>query len=282
MTFETFDDLIIAPVSKQVARDMIVANHYSHKWGSTFGLENFGVFRDNRLLGVAVYGCAMNHKSWHAITTVDAAHCIELNRLWIDDELGANTETWVLSQSMKRLQAKGYRLVQSFADGRLGVGTMYQAANFGYYGSHRTVFHEDTDTGELLHNTQFSNTANVTGMVSRNRLHAEGRLTTFTVNTYRYLFPLDRGARRSIRLKQQPYPKERLGLVTLTDYRPPVSQVARATAMAEASGDIESVNVLGAYLATLTDTPEEALASQRENRWVKRIASKTQLATPLF
>lgn len=53
--------LVIKPVSKTIARDLIVQHHYSHKWLATFGIHNFGIFREGeekqeQCLGVASYG----------------------------------------------------------------------------------------------------------------------------------------------------------------------------------------------------------------------------------
>ena len=38
--------LIIRPVSKTLAKDLIIRNHYSHKWYTPFGLYNFGIFKE--------------------------------------------------------------------------------------------------------------------------------------------------------------------------------------------------------------------------------------------
>lgn len=38
--------LIIRPVSKTLAKDLIIRNHYSHKWNTPFGLYNFGIFKE--------------------------------------------------------------------------------------------------------------------------------------------------------------------------------------------------------------------------------------------
>ena len=38
--------LLIKPVDKATAKEMIVKNHYSHKWNDGgFGVYNFGIFR---------------------------------------------------------------------------------------------------------------------------------------------------------------------------------------------------------------------------------------------
>lgn len=58
--------LLITPVDKATAKEMIVKNHYSHKWNDGgFGVYNFGIFRadePDRCLGVAVYGYMKNPK----------------------------------------------------------------------------------------------------------------------------------------------------------------------------------------------------------------------------
>ena len=53
--------LVIRPVPKEVARELIVRGHYSHKWLASFGIHNFGIFRegaeaDEECLGVASFG----------------------------------------------------------------------------------------------------------------------------------------------------------------------------------------------------------------------------------
>lgn len=271
MTSPDFSRLTVARVDKATAKRICVENHYSKKWNNgLFGAENYGVYLDDELLGVAVYGYSMNPASWARVTATAPEKCLELNRLWIDDRLGANTETWLLGRTFRLLKADGYELIQSFADGRLGVGTIYQAANFTYHGHHDSTFHRDTATGEVFHAAPFSNTATARPMLERNALFPAGRLETFKVRTYRYLYPLTRHARRSIHLPAKDYPKERTGELVVPDYRPPASQIARSALIAEALGDPREAE-LREYLATLTPTPEEALEAQRANRWIRAL-----------
>lgn len=265
-----FATLTVEFLDKTIAKPVIVNNHYSRNWNTLFGVVNFGIYKGGRLLGVAVYGHPMNPSGWSSITDTPADKCLELNRLWISDELGANTETWFLAQTFKLLKRAGIRLIQSFADGRLGVGTIYQAANFTYHGYHSTTFHRDMETGEVYHGTPFSNTAKPTGMLFRNVMLATREMETFKVNTYRYLYPLDRRARKEIKIPTQPYPKERCGEIIIPDYQPPASQVARAALLAEALGN-PSRDILVNYLATLTDEPASILAKQRDNKWIQKL-----------
>jgi len=178
---------------------------------------------------------------------------------------------------MDALSAEGYQLIQSFADGRLGVGTIYQAANFGYYGWDTTLFHEQVHTGEFWHDTPFTNTARAEGMILRNLMHARAELKSFRVKTYRYLFPLNKRARRQIKIKSVAYPKQRDGLIPVPDYKPPMNQIARAVALANRMQQFRNAAVLTDYLKRLTADADTLIAEQSENEWVKSIISDTPL-----
>lgn len=259
-------------MSKDEAKELIVREHYSRNWGAAFGVYNYGVRLGGELLGVASYGNLMNPQSFNSVADLNPEQVTELNRLWIDDRLGKNAETWLMAEAHKRLlKDTPVRLVQSFADGRIGVGTIYQAANFGYYGYSTTMFHRNLTDGQSYHDTPFSNTARA-GIYLRNAMHARGELETFTVNTYRYLKPLTKAARRRIKLKEKPYPKQREGVKQHPDYVPPIGQVARGCAMAIID-DAPEVDDLLPYIHTLGCTAsdvDKALA----NPWVAGRADK--------
>lgn len=271
-TRETLSEYTFCEVSKDDARECIIKNHYSHKWSTPFGVHNYGLRSESgELLAVASYGNPMNPKSYKSIANVTQEQFIELNRLWADDRLGKNTETWLMAESHKRLREHGIALVQSFADGRLGVGTIYQAAGFGFYGRSSTMFHQNNVTGDLLHDVPFQNTASQ-GVYVRNAMHARGELSSFTVNTYKYLMPLTKAARRRIILKQKPYPKERLGVTELLDYTPPVRQVVRGYAKALALGH-QAAEDLAPYIDQLGAT-EDDIAVAVDNKWVLKSCDK--------
>lgn len=87
-------DLIFREVEYEIAKDMIVKNHYSHKWNTAFGKINIGVYEENILYGVASFGNLMIQKSYKNFNKgFDEENMVELNRLWVDDYLGGNVET---------------------------------------------------------------------------------------------------------------------------------------------------------------------------------------------
>lgn len=192
-------NLGIMPVSKDKAKEMIVKNHYSKKWNCSFGIYNFGLFREgeedeSECLGVAVYGYMKNPKAKIFYHPNPEAQMIELNRMWIDDCLGRNAESILIAHSLKALKKtnKNIVAVQSFADGRLGCGTIYKASNFQYYGMHKTTFLKNKRTGEITHHQNLTNTTRRSVYVRDNIAYLLGDLEIFRVNTYRYIFPLCR------------------------------------------------------------------------------------------
>jgi hypothetical protein len=273
--YQTFENLIIKEVDYETTKKMMIENHYAKKWNQAFGLVNVGVFNSDKLLGIASFGYSMNPKSWPSITKSDPDKCLELNRLWIDDSLKKNTETWLLSKSWSILREKGYELVQSFSDGRLGVGTIYQAANFSYHGFHETLFHQTSD-GVIYHDVQFSNTNRPTGMIKRNLFYARGEVVkTFTVNTYRYLYPLSKSARKKILIPSLPYPKVREGERIIENYSPPPLQVARALLIAKTFFRLDEVETLKNYLDFISDNcSDKYIELAKENIVIQKISDK--------
>ena len=209
--------LLIKPVSKAIAREMIIANHYSHKWNDGgFGVFNFGIFHADepeRCLGVAVYGYMKNPKAKTFTHPNPKAWVCELNRMWIDDELGHNAESILIAASIKLL----HRLdptcvaVQSFADGRLGCGTIYKASNFRYFGFHHTIFLRNRRSGEIIHQQICTNTTSKAAYLRANVAYLIGDFDVLIVKTYRYIYPLCKHFRSVF--KEQPYPAYDKGFV---------------------------------------------------------------------
>lgn len=225
--------LIIRPVSKALAKDLVIRNHYSRKWASAFGLYNFGIFAEEQpeeCLGVAVYGYMKNPRANIFVSDVPGGWIIELNRMWIDDRLGKNAETILISASLKllRLFDSSIVAVQSFADGRLGCGTIYKAANFDYYGYHITRFFRDKRTGEVFHDQSLTDGTVASRFVQKNLDLLLGHLEAFQVKTYRYIYPFHRSFIFTGR-KQQPYPPYEKGSTPVTAMIKPDHLVGRLT-----------------------------------------------------
>jgi len=268
--YQTFENLQVKEIQIALAKPLILENHYSKSWNNAFGKYCFGIYRDEMLLGVAVYGLPMQASSWSQITTLDSDKCVELNRLWTSDELLKNTETWFLSKTFTMLRSYGIELIQSFADGRLGVGTTYQAANFGYYGSHSTIFHQDQN-GFQIHDVGFHNTERHKAMVKKNLQWIRGELNTFEVKTYRYLYPLTKKAKKATKVTPLPYPKERVPLTYKKDFEPPNAQIARCAAICQALDWRTEYLEFFDYLKTKVAEPYAVIEKEKENKWVQKL-----------
>ena len=190
-------NILIKPVEKELAREMIIKHHYSHKWNTGFGKYSFGIFKEEQpdeCLGVAAYGYMKNCKAKIFTHPNPQAWMCELNRMWISDVLGHNAETLLIGASLKLLKKADPNIVavQSFADGRLGCGTIYKAANFKYYGYHYTRFLENTRTDEFVHEQIFTNSTCTSGYLRANICYLIGDFKVWQVKTYRYIYPLDK------------------------------------------------------------------------------------------
>ena len=208
--------LLIKSVPKEEAKRMIVENHYSHKWNEGgFGKYNFGVFRaeePDKCLGVAVYGYMKNPRAKIFTHPNPKAWMCELNRMWIDDTLGHNAESVLIAASIKLLRRSDPNIVavQSFADGRLGCGTIYKASNFKYFGLHYTKFLRNKRTGEIIHQQIATNTTSPSAYLRANIAYLIGDLEILQVKTYRYIYPLCKHFR--FITAEKPYPQYDKGI----------------------------------------------------------------------
>ena len=129
----TVTDLSLAsvvPIRSQIAARLVTAHHYLHRRPPIS--HAFGIRIGGTIQGVVTYGVpASRHLQLSACPT-DPGAVLELNRLWLDDALPANSESWFVSRTLRRLPP---RIVVSYADPAHGhLGYIYRALNFRYAG----------------------------------------------------------------------------------------------------------------------------------------------------
>lgn len=145
-------DYIVKSINKKIAKQLIVANHYSGSW--TACKHAIGMYKEKSIVGVAVYGTPIGrHASISISPLIKEGQVLELTRLWVNDTEGKNTESWFLGQTFRWLKQndKDTKVLLSYSDPNAGhVGIIYQATNWIYQG-------RNTDdrwyliNGELLH-----------------------------------------------------------------------------------------------------------------------------------
>lgn len=142
--------LSIRPISKSIAKEIIIQNHYSHLWTKvSYAIGLFIKESDNshpffsgvneKLIGVACYGDPIGRLTGQSISPLlDRTEVLELVRLFVYDGYGSNIESWFISQTFRwlKLNAPKIKALISYSDPKEGHnGTVYQATNWMYQGN---------------------------------------------------------------------------------------------------------------------------------------------------
>ena len=140
--------LSVRKISKSVAKDIIIKNHYSHLWtkvSHSLGLyiedDSHQFFNSSeKLIGVICYGDPIGRLSGQSISPLlERTEVLELVRVFIFDDYGSNIESWFIGQSFKWLRENTPKIkgLISYSDPKEGhAGTIYQATNWIYQVTH--------------------------------------------------------------------------------------------------------------------------------------------------
>jgi hypothetical protein len=203
------NEFYVKEIDRKQANKIIIANHYSKKiYNGTY--INLGVFIDGLLLGVLQYGYAMNPASCASVVKgTEMNQYLELNRMWLDDKAIRNSESKAISYSIKYIKKKfkTVKWIQSFADERCGgLGIVYQACSFRFYGEHTSSFWELD--GETFHNSiKTSEKAGRRGYNLLNDPRNKDRVNHCQLRQFRYIKFLDQSWVSKCTKKEQPYLK---------------------------------------------------------------------------
>lgn len=200
----------VKEIDKDLANKTIIKNHYSKKiYNATY--LHLGVFINNEFMGVLQYGYAMNPASCGSVVTgTEMNQYLELNRMWLDDKAERNSESKAISYSIKYIKGKlkTIKWVQSFADERCGgLGIVYQACSFRYYGEHTSSFWEWDN--EVFHNIQMTvkkGTKRYTKRVHELQTNKD-KAIKHDLRQFRYIKFLDKSWVKRCTKKELPYLK---------------------------------------------------------------------------
>lgn len=122
--------LMVSTLNQREAAQLVVAKHYLHRRPPiSFG---FGIHLRGELMGAVTYGVPASRHLQKSACPSDPDKVLELNRLWLDDTLPTNSESWFVSRTLRLLPA---RIIVSYADPLWGhVGYIYRALSFRYAG----------------------------------------------------------------------------------------------------------------------------------------------------
>lgn len=202
---------LVKPVTRFDCRPFIINIHYAKRFPSIS--YAFGLFRDSNLVGIVTYGTPPSSTLRVGIAgSENQKFVIELNRLCLKDNL-KNEATYLIAQSIRKLPKP--LIIISFADTSHGHrGTVYQAANFTYYGLSAKRKDWKIKGKEHLHGQTIAD--EFRGIPDRAKAMREKYGSDFYLENrplkHRYIYlhghkKWKKQMLRQIRYKQLPYPK---------------------------------------------------------------------------
>lgn len=123
--------MIVREISSREAIQIVVEHHYLHRRTSVskaYGL----ILPGRKLMGVVTFGTPPSRHLQMSACPSDPDKVLELNRLWVSDDMPSNTESWFVSRALRMMPP---RIVVSYSDPVFGhMGYVYRALNFHYAG----------------------------------------------------------------------------------------------------------------------------------------------------
>jgi hypothetical protein len=130
------EDLSVLEISYKEAQRYLLKRHYARRNAPHSFV--FGLFRQNELVGIATFGVPAAIHSLSELCGKDKKEevkkcLLEFNRLFIENGLGKNSESFFVGQCFKLLPKP--KVLVSYADIEQGhIGYIYQATNWIYTG----------------------------------------------------------------------------------------------------------------------------------------------------
>jgi hypothetical protein len=121
----------IKEISYQLAMSVVVKNHYLHRRCPCS--QAFGLFEAGKIIGVICYGTPSSAPLRSGLCgKEECGNVVELTRLWIQDGTLKNAESFLIGNTIPKVNKE---VIVSYAEIQAGhVGTVYQATNWIYTG----------------------------------------------------------------------------------------------------------------------------------------------------
>ena len=203
------NDYTIERLPYSQAMEIIVANHYLHrKAPCSFAFGLIGK-TTQQIVGVVVYGVSASSTLLKGICgPEESKNVYELTRLWIDDDVPKNGESFLIGNTLRLLDKE---IIVSFADSsQQHIGVVYQATNFIYTGLSAKFRDPKVKGLEHQHHATYAN--GLTNLQVTEKFGAENVYWVDRPRKHRYVFLNAKGRRRKeliskLRYEIQPYPK---------------------------------------------------------------------------
>ena len=204
------DEYEIRKISYKEAMDIVTERHYLRRKcpvSHAFGLV---CKTDLEIVGVVTYGVSPSSTLLKGICgPEEAKNVYELNRLWVDDRVPKNGESYLIANTMRLLDRE---IIVSFADSsQKHVGIIYQAANFLYTGLSAKFKDPKVIGKENMHHATYAN--GLTNAQVIEKFGAENVTFVERPRKHRYVYFNCSKTRKKqllskLRYKVIPYPKQ--------------------------------------------------------------------------
>lgn len=194
------DQYVIKPIPYKTAMELVIKHHYLHRKAQASYC--FGLFSKDtdELVGCITYGLPASPNVCRGICGEEYFNdVIELTRLWIDDSVGKNAESFLIGNTLKLVDKN---IIVSYAEPDHGhVGVVYQATNWIYTGlTAKRTNRVAIDGSTYKHNRHECMNKVDTILVPRPRKH---RYVYFNCNKR-----MKKALKNKLRYKILPYPKK--------------------------------------------------------------------------
>ena len=199
----------IKEISYSLAMAIVLDKHYLHRKCPCS--HAYGLFekKSDELMGVVVYGVSCSSTLLKGICGAEEMHNVyELTRLWVDDRVPRNGESFLIGNSIKRLDKE---IIVSFADtSQNHVGYVYQATNFFYCGLSSKFKDPKVRGKENQHHGTYAHGLTATQLCEK--FGAENVYYVERSRKHRYIYFNANKSRREelmdkLKYKIEPYPK---------------------------------------------------------------------------
>jgi hypothetical protein len=200
--------IVVRPIPQLAAKKIIVQNHYLHSFPGCTKLC-FGTFVNNRLLGAITFGAGPCN-AFRLVDGVSLDDCLTLTRLWLSQELPKNSESRIISISIRYLKKyTKLKFLVSYADPSQGhFGTIYQATGWLYTGLSEATPKFDVGDGVARHSRSFSHALGSHSLKYLSECGLDVKVIPQQPK-HRYIYLLDQSLKSKLHTQILPYPKNK-------------------------------------------------------------------------
>lgn len=218
------DNYYIKEIDNSTANDIVKRCHYAHRKCSA--VRSFGLFskHPNRIVGVVIYGKSASANVDISICGESERHNVyELTRLYVDDGLPRNLESFLVGNTLKLLDKE---IIISYADVTYNhIGIIYQATNFiytGLVGGGSFYYEEIDENGHRLHNRRMFSKYGTADNIRKAMNEGKNIYTIERTKKHRYIyFNADRRKKKELLSKLKfpilEYPKQQCSVPITSD-----------------------------------------------------------------